>query len=307
VDLVKNSASNLSSGGQKGAAVLTAGERRAAPLPPEKRVRTHLLSSRVGVRLGNEGGLVPVEGYVVLRPDGSDTGLALNPGLKLSQRNGVAAAVIEPGQWWLTHIASGKGVAGPYSTPETAHQLAGVLAQLDWSCSESELTPTEVEQLRATVTAFANGEFPASSRGRMADNSLNSIRYSPSAIRHSLEGKIVADGRGGIARVLEDRGERLFLIDSLGERYELDRRETRPPDESDFELCRVTMSFDPTTRAESRCCRCRRSTRQTGAGEMWYRMSWQTFCESCARRHAVEEGYAFEEEVGDRLELETAR
>jgi hypothetical protein len=34
---------------------------------------------------------------------------------------------------------------------------------------------------------------------------------------------------------------------------------------------------------------------------------WQTFCESCARWYAVEEGYAFEEEIGDSLELETAR
>lgn len=308
VDLVKTSTSSPITGGQKGAVVLTADERRAAPLPPEKRVRTHLLSSRVGVRLGNEGGPVPVEGYVVLRPDGSDTGLAINPGLKLSQRNGVAAVVIEPGQWWLTHIASGKGVAGPYPTPETTHQLAGIMAQLDWSRSENELTPTEIEQLRATVKAFGNGEWrTGNDERRMANNSFGFIRHSPSAIPNSLEGKIVADGRGGIARVLEDRGERLFLIDSLGERYELDRRETRLPDESDFELCRVAMSFDPTTRAESRCCHCRRSTRHTGAGEMWYRMSWQTFCESCARRYAVEEGYAFEEEVGDSLELETAR
>lgn len=313
VDLVKNPISPIS-GGQKGAVVLTAGEGRAAPLPPEKRVRTHLLGSRVGVRLGNEGGLVPVEGYVVLRPDGSDTGLAINPGLKLSQRNGVAAVVIEPGQWWLTHIVSGKGVAGPYADSETAHRLASVLAQVDWSRSENELTPTEIEQLRQTVAngewRTADSESPASSRGRMKNGAEAIIHHSlirSFANSDSLEGKIVADGRGGIARVLEDRGERLFLIDSLGERYELDRRETRLPDESDFELCRVAMSFDPTTRAESRCGRCRRSTRHTGAGEMWYRMSWQTFCESCARRYAVEEGYAFEEEVGDSLELETAR
>lgn len=103
--------------------------------------------------------------------------------------------------------------------------------------------------------------------------------------------------------MLEERGERLFMIDSLGQRYEIDRRETRVPDESDFELCRVAMSFDPTTQAESRCKNCGRSTRQTGAGEMWYRMGWQTFCESCARRYAVEEGYAFEEEIGNSLEL----
>jgi hypothetical protein len=215
--------------------------------------------------------------------------------------------VIEGGQWWLTHIASGKGLAGPYPTPETAHRLAGILAQVDWTRHESELSPREIEQLRETVRNFQNGEWRIAN-----DESRPSPRHSPFAhspfIPHpSVEGKILADGRGGVARVLEERGDRLFMIDSLGQRYEINRNETRPADESDFELCRVAMSFDPTRRAESRCARCGRSTRQTGAGEMWYRMSWQTFCESCARRHAAEEGYAFEEEIGDSLELETAR
>jgi hypothetical protein len=309
VDLVKTAAAGS---GQKGAAVITAADRRVAPLSPEKGVRTHLLNSRIGLRLGREGGLVPVEGYVVLRPDGSDTGLAVNPGLKVSQRNGVSAVVIEAGQWWLTHIPSGKGLAGPYPTPETAHHLAAILAQVDWTRNENELSPREIEQLRETVKAFGNDERGTRNdeRGMMNDESKihhsSFITHHSSFItHHSLEGKILADGRGGVARVLAERGDRLFMIDSLGERYEINRNETRPADESDFELCRVAMSFDPTSRAESRCARCGRSTRQTGAGEMWYRMSWQTFCESCARRYAVEEGYAFEEEIGDSLELES--
>lgn len=261
------------------------------------------MSSRIGLRLGSDSRLVPVEGYVVLRPDGSDTGLAINPGLKVSQRNGVAAVVIEPGQWWLTHIPSGKGIAGPYPSPEETHRLAAVLAQVDWTRDENELTLAEIERLRETVRSFNRSHVheKASPAATPGQGQIYPKREEP------LEGKIVADGRGGIARVLEERGSRLFLIDSLGERYEIDRRETRLPNESDFELCRVAMSFDPTTQAESRCARCRRSTRQTGAGEMWYRMGWQTFCETCARRHAAEEGYAFEEEVGDSLELESAR
>lgn len=288
-DLVKTT---LAGSGQKGAVVVTAAERRTSPLLPEKRVRTHLLGSRIGLRLGREASLVPVEGYVVLRPDGSDTGLAINPGLKVSQRNGVAAVVVEPGQWWLTHIPSGKGIAGPYATTEETHQLATILAQVDWTRSENELTQTEIDQLRETVRGFnrtltdARPQTTAASRQRQ----LGLKKEEP------LMGKLLADGRGGIARVLEERGERLFMIDSLGQRYEIDRRETRIPDESDFELCRVAMSFDPTTHAESRCKSCGHSTRQTGAGEMWYRMGWQTFCETCARRYALEEGYAFEEE-----------
>jgi hypothetical protein len=299
VDLVKTA---LAGSGQKGAVVATAAERRTSSLLSEKRVRTHLLGSRIGLRLGREASLVPVEGYVVLRSDGSDTGLAINPGLKVSQRNGVAAVVIEPGQWWLTHIASGKGIAGPYATTEEAHQLAAILAQMDWTRSENELTQTEIDQLRETVREFnRKDEGGTPYRGQVMKAEMKN------SFHPSLVGLLLADGRGGIARVLEERGERLFMIDSLGQRYEIDRRETRVADESDFELCRVAMSFDPTLHEESRCKSCGHSTRQTGAGEMWYRMGWQTFCETCARRHALEEGYAFEEEIGDSLELELAR
>lgn len=303
VDLVKTPPATPAGGGQKGAVVLNADNRQAAALSPEKRVRTHLLGSRIGLRLGREARLVPVEGYVVLRSDGSDTGLAINPGLKVSQRNGVATVVIEPGQWWLTHIPSGKGIAGPYASTEETHRLASVLAQIDWTRGENELTPTEIDQLRETVRAFNRALTDERPRTAAApgQGQLSLKKEEP------LAGKLLADGRGGVARVLEERGERLFMIDSLGQRYEIDRRETRVPDESDFELCRVAMSFDPTTQAERRCQSCGRSTRQTGAGEMWYRMGWQTFCETCARRHAVEEGYAFEEEIGDSLELEAAR
>lgn len=303
-DLVKTT---LAGSGQKGAVVVTAAERRTSPLLPEKRVRTHLLGSRIGLRLGREASLVPVEGYVVLRSDGSDTGLALNPGLKVSQRNGVAAVVIEPGQWWLTHIASGKGIAGPYATTEEAHQLAAILGQVDWTRGEKELASTEIEQLRETVKAFNRKDEGGRRKDERKTEVISSLHPSSFIPQPSLVGSLLADGRGGVARVLEERGERLFMIDSLGQRYEIDRRETRIPDESDFELCRVAMSFDPTLHEESRCKSCGRSTRQTGAGEMWYRMGWQTFCETCARRYAVEEGYAFEEEIGDSLELELAR
>lgn len=300
VDLLKTAPGGS---GQKGAVVVTAAERRGLPLSPEKRVRTHLLGSRIGLRLGREARLVPVEGYVVLRPDGSDTGLAINPGLKVSQRNGVAAVVIEPGQWWLTHIPSGKGIAGPYPSAEEPHQLAAILAQVDWTREEKELSATEIGQLQETIRAF-NGKAEGGRRKDEKDSSLY-----PSAFRTqpSLAGSLLADGRGGVARVLEERGDRLFMIDSLGQRYEIDRRETRVPDESDFELCRVAMSFDPTPQVERHCKSCGRSTRQIGAGEMWYRMGWQAFCETCARRYAVEEGYAFESEIDDSLELELAR
>jgi hypothetical protein len=118
----------------------------------------------------------------------------------------------------------------------------------------------------------------------------------------SLTGKLVADGYGGVARVLEEDGDRLFMVDSVGTRYEVSRNEVRAPSEQDFELCRVAMSFDPTQHPPAQCATCGRSTSQTGAGEMWYKMAWQTFCESCANQYAANEGYLKDEEVNSDLE-----
>jgi hypothetical protein len=118
----------------------------------------------------------------------------------------------------------------------------------------------------------------------------------------SLTGKLVADGYGGVSRVLEDNGNTLFLVDSLGQRYEITRNEARTPDESDFELCRVAMSFDPAQQPAASCATCKRSAHDTGAGEMWYKMGWQSFCESCSTAYAANEGYLKEEEIDADLE-----
>ena len=97
------------------------------------------------------------------------------------------------------------------------------------------------------------------------------------------------------------RRDKLFLIDSLGKRYEIYRQEARTPDESDFEMCRVAMSFDPAQQPEASCGTCQRSTKDTGAGEMWYKMGWQAFCEGCATEYAVNEGYIKEEEIDETM------
>ena len=289
--------------GQKGAGVVVSSASRTtaspAPLPPEGRVQTRLLSSRIGLRIGPN--LVPINnGYVVLRPDGMDTGLTLAPAVKV--KDGTMQE--DTREWWLTHIPSGKSLpnAGPYRSPEQAQLLAGVLAQLDWTRSETELTTEDLRRAGATVTAF-NTALNSSTNMSPQATTVRSIQRQRPPDNESLVGKILADGKGGVARVLEDRSDRLFMIDSLGERYEIYRNETRLPDESDFEICRVAMSFDPAASPEEKCAGCGRSTKNTGAGEMWYKMSWKPFCGSCAARYAASEGYAMEEEIGDTLEL----
>jgi hypothetical protein len=181
---------------------------------------------------------------------------------------------------------------------------------MDWTRDETEFTTADYRRASATITFFNQSLAEAgqeagqstSNKGQSAaaPSNLGSTRQLPE--NESFEGKLVADGYGGVSRVLEDNGDRLFLIDSLGQRYEIYRNEARTPDESDFELCRVAMSFDPARHPKTSCGVCQRSTKDTGAGEMWYKMSWKAFCETCAAEYAANEGYIKEEEIGENLE-----
>jgi hypothetical protein len=264
------------------------------------------------LRLGNakEPALFVVDkGYVMVRPNGSDTGLALTPNLKAETgADGKVVIREDTSQWWITHIASGMAVTDrSYSNLETAHVLGNILAQMDWTRDETEFT---------TVTFF-NQTLAEARQERGRDNRAATAPAAGSAIaaqanpagtrrlhhNESLEGWLVTDGYGGVSRVLDvsRNGDMLFLIDSLGKRYEIYRQEARTPDESDFEMCRVAMSFDPAQPPEANCGTCRRSTKDTGAGEMWYRMGWQSFCEGCATEYAANEGYIKEEEIDETM------
>jgi hypothetical protein len=114
----------------------------------------------------------------------------------------------------------------------------------------------------------------------------------------------MADGYGGVARVLDatPNGETLFMIDSLGKRYEVNRNQVRTPDVSDFEMCRVGMSFDPAKNPEAHCARCSQSASNREQGEKWYRMGWKNYCASCATEYAAEEGYIKDDEINGDLE-----
>jgi hypothetical protein len=233
------------------------------------------------------------QGYVALRPNGLDTGLALTPALKPDGQGGVRE---DPTAWSITHIASGKGLSGPYPSPQAAKPLVDILAQLDWSRSEEEISGAELRQAQLTAAAFLQAEAKAEAKVQVFS------QPQPPPPPADLTGQLRADGYGGVSRVLADNGAILLLVDSLGSRYEVNRAETRRPDEADFELSRVAMSFDPTQAVETTCADCGRSTRTTGVGEMWYRMGWQSHCESCAPRYAAEEAYIMEEAVGDEFD-----
>ncbi|MCB0190376.1 MAG: hypothetical protein KDJ65_00380 [Anaerolineae bacterium] len=310
--------SNVSAGG--GSSRVKAVQAGVDYLSPERRVETRLVESRIGLNVGNanEPALFVVDkAYVLLRPDGSDTGLALTPNLKAETgADGQAVIREDTGQWWITHIPSGRVVTDQaYGNLETAHMLGSILAQMDWTRDETEFSTADYRRASATITFFNQSLAEAKQEVGQGNRALSGQPMKPSTQaapsvptgtrrlpdNESLAGRLVADGYGGVSRVLEDNGDKLFLIDSLGKRYEIYRQGARTPDESDFEMCRVAMSFDPARQPEASCGACRRSTKDTGAGEMWYKMGWQAFCEGCATEYAANEGYIKEEEIDEHM------
>lgn len=115
--------------------------------------------------------------------------------------------------------------------------------------------------------------------------------------RESIAGNLVADGYGGLARVIEDNGDMLFLVDSTGTRYELPRHQTRTPDEFDFTVNRVARPFEPAAAPDDACARCGHSAGQAKAGETWHKMDRRSFCGHCASDYAGAEGYCLADEI----------
>lgn len=275
-------------------------------LPPEKRVPVRLQPASIRLNVGQLPNGQPAwytiqQGHVVLRTDGRDTGLALTPAVQIGQlqEDGTQAVREDTGQWMITHIPSGRSLGNrAFGNLETARVLAGILAQVDWTRDERQITDREVSQVTQTFDYYnqaleqerqrrggAAGEFP-----RMAGGA--------SDLAGDLSGQLVADNVGGVARVLEDKGDRLFVADSYGQRYEINRSEVRQPGETDFRLGRIAMPLDPAHHTTGTCRRCGAAAAGSIGPGTWYRMDYQTFCPACAGAFAEQEGYELPEAVG---------
>lgn len=114
-----------------------------APSPPL--AETKLKPEAIQVRTGSGQVITAPDSYRVLRPDGSDTGLALTPTLKV---NGEA----EANNWGITHSASGSLVSGPYTDLKQAQTLASQLAGLRWA--GLRVPGEDVARARQIITDF---------------------------------------------------------------------------------------------------------------------------------------------------------
>jgi hypothetical protein len=290
-------------------------------------VNTQLRASRLRLYAGQNVAGEPVyvevgNGFVVVRPDlhspdgVTDTGLAIAPNLTVDASG--TQLLEDTSRWHLIHVRSGKTIPGAsYAALDQAGLLAGILAQVDWNQAEQEMSTAEIRLIGGTVSEY-NRVLAGELRARPADSTTGETATTPPATEPlvkgtavvperpgaTLVGRLVADRSGGVARVLDvdEKTGLLLLVDSLGQRYELYPEEVRQPADQDFELVRVAQSFDPATRTETTCAGCGQDSHQPGAGQRWYRMARQSFCQVCAARYAAEESYLLDDEITAELE-----
>jgi hypothetical protein len=244
---------------------------------------------------------------VALHENGQDTGLAITPVVSIGplQKDGTQAVTEDTRQWMITHIPSGKELGQrSFSSLENAQQLATILAQLDWTREENQISDKEIKQVRRTFHYYGQA-LKQERQQRPAAVSLptgsGALAPAPPVTMPpgSLTGLLVADNVGGVARVLEDKGERLFVADSFGQRYEIGRGETRQPQEKDFQQAMLAMPLEPALEKSSVCPKCgTEAATAIGSGQSWYRMDLQAFCPGCAVAYANDNGYELPETIG---------
>jgi hypothetical protein len=128
------------------------------PIPALDRAaqETKLKKEPVQMRVGAKGEtFTPSKSYRVVRPDGSDTGLAITPGVS----QGENGPVEQPGQWGITHTGTGGLISGPYDDLSKGQQLASQLSGLRWT--EPNVPKSDVMKAKKIIKAFATTGAPS--------------------------------------------------------------------------------------------------------------------------------------------------
>ncbi|MFC1975322.1 hypothetical protein ACFLXQ_02860 [Chloroflexota bacterium] len=128
------------------------------PIPALARAarETKLKAEPIQMRVGANGEtFTSSSSYRVVRLDGSDTGLAITPGVT----QGETGPVEQPGQWGITHTGTGALISGPYDGLSKAQQLASQLSALRWT--ESKLPKSDVMKAKGIIKAFATSGGPS--------------------------------------------------------------------------------------------------------------------------------------------------
>jgi hypothetical protein len=59
------------------------------------------------------------------------------------------------------------------------------------------------------------------------------------------------------------------------------------------------MQIDPKVYPEERCGKCGLYAGLAVPGDRWYRMNFNTFCSTCSKAYAYEEGFELSETIGE--------
>lgn len=272
-------------------------------LPAEKMVQTRLVHSKVGIRLGDtpQGQPIPYitqNGEVVVRRDNGDaTGLALVPTLIDTKRPETPISE-DLSEWWIIHVPSGRNVSHRgYKDKKSAWQLASVLAQIDWNRDELEIPDTLIGRANNTITFF---DYHLDKKSGQGGSGTAQVGGAGSNVPtdQSLEGRILTTAAHGILRVMKDEGSTLFVIDSTGTRYVIDRTDATIPTPADFETLRVAVPLEPSKLGEQSCSDCGAKAKEVKGETRWYMMGWKPYCSSCGPRFANAEDYELPENIG---------
>lgn len=93
--------------------------------------QTRLQPASIQIR-GSDGVTSQTNGYEVLRPSGSSTGLAITP-YQQGDKQGNSLSNEETQAWGVTHLNTGMLIDGPFSSLPKAHGLANRLSPLRWT------------------------------------------------------------------------------------------------------------------------------------------------------------------------------
>ncbi|MBE7556701.1 MAG: hypothetical protein HS126_37095 [Anaerolineales bacterium] len=110
---------------------------------------TKLKAEPIRIQTGSGQPFTPKNSYRVVRPDGTDTGLAVTPYV----REGENGQLVEDDQnWGVTHASSGSLISGPYRSVSQAQGLATQLSGLRWTAAR--VPAEDVNQAKQIISAY---------------------------------------------------------------------------------------------------------------------------------------------------------
>ncbi len=122
------------------------------PVLSKASAETKLQAATLHLQTGSGQSFTPGAAYRVVRPDGSDTGLAITPYVR-EDENG--QPVEDDCRWGVTHAASGSLVSGPYESVSQAQGLATQLSGLGWAAGR--VPAEDVSQAKQIIGAYRRG------------------------------------------------------------------------------------------------------------------------------------------------------